>query len=139
MTEDQAATPGPDPEAVEMAHRLFDAAREGDTALLTRFIAAGAPADLTTASGDTLLMLAAYHGHEGTVEYLLGAGATVDAFNDRGQSPLAGAVFKGYAGVVRLLVAAGADADAGNPSARATAAYFQKPELLALLEATSAE
>ncbi|MSR97958.1 ankyrin repeat domain-containing protein [Arthrobacter sp. BL-252-APC-1A] len=119
-----------DQEMLELAERLFDAARQGDTELLRSYISAGVPATLTNAAGDSLLMLAAYHGHAGTVQLLIDLGADVDTLNDRGQSPLAGAVFKGYADVVRTLLAAGADADTGNPSARATAAYFQRADLL---------
>jgi ankyrin repeat protein len=87
------------------------------------------PVNLTDASGNTLLMLAAYHGHPATVTALAGRGADVDRLNDRGQSPLAGAVFKGEQEVVRALLAAGADPDAGSPTARETAAMFERPEL----------
>ena len=134
-------SPGEDPdradesgqELLELAERLFDAARSGDTGLITRYVEAGVPVNLTNAAGDSLLMLAAYHGHAELAGFLAGQGADVNTLNDRGQSPLAGAVFKGYEPVVRVLMAAGADPDAGNPSARATAAYFNRPELLALL------
>ena len=119
-----------DQEMLELAERLFDGARQGDTELLRSYVSAGVPATLTNAAGDSLLMLAAYHGHAGTVQLLIDLGADVNTLNDRGQSPLAGAVFKGYADVVRTLLGAGADADAGNPSARATAAYFQRADLL---------
>ena len=47
------------------AHALFQAAREGNTELLGSYLAAGAPAALTNAAGDSLVMLAAYHGHAG--------------------------------------------------------------------------
>ena len=73
------------------------------------------PVDLTDASGNTLLMLAAYHGHAATVTRLAARGADADRVNDRGQSPLAGAVFKDEQDVVRALLAAGADPDAGSP------------------------
>ena len=119
-----------DQEMLELAERLFDGARQGDTELLRTYISAGVPVTLTNAGGDSLLMLAAYHGHAGTVQLLIDLGADVNTLNDRGQSPLAGAVFKGYADVVRTLLAAGADAEAGNPSARATAAYFQRADML---------
>ena len=124
---------------LELAERLFNAAREGDTGLLRTYVTAGVPATLTNSAGDSLLMLAAYHGHAETVALLVEQGADVNTLNDRGQSPLAGAVFKGYADVVRVLAEAGADPsdeglgadpDAGNPSARATAAYFQRTDLL---------
>ncbi|WP_312180062.1 ankyrin repeat domain-containing protein [Arthrobacter sp.] len=122
-----------DQEMLALAERLFDAARAGDTELLRTYVSAGVPATLTNAAGDSLLMLAAYHGHVETTALLIELGADVNTLNDRGQSPLAGAVFKGYADVLRVLMKAGADPDAGNPSARAAAAYFQRPELLELL------
>ncbi|NQD90921.1 ankyrin repeat domain-containing protein [Paenarthrobacter sp. CM16] len=122
-----------DDETLALAHALFDAAREGNTGLLRGYLAAGAPATLTNAAGDSLLMLAAYHGHEEAVQLILHHGADVNAANDRGQTPLAGAVFKGYTGVARVLLDAGADPDAGTPTAREAAAMFARTEILALL------
>lgn len=123
----------PDDETLALAHALFDAAREGNSALLGSYLAAGVPATLTTAGGDTLLMLAAYHGHADTVRLVLAHGGDANTANDRGQTPLAGAVFKGYPDVVQVLVAAGADPDAGSPSARAAAQMFARNDILALL------
>lgn len=108
----------------------MDLAREGRTSELLEFLDHGLPIDVRNTNGDTLLMLAAYHGHEGTVESLLRRGADVDLRNGRDQSPVAGAIFKGEDEVVRTLVAAGADLDAGTPSARATAQMFDRTELL---------
>ncbi|MEV0360842.1 ankyrin repeat domain-containing protein [Nocardia sp. NPDC050697] len=122
----------PDPEVLELAGRLFDLARGGAAAALAGYLDAGVPVDLTNSRGDTLVMLAAYHGHAEAVRVLLERGADPDRANDRGQTPLAGAVFKGEAEVVRVLVAGGADPDAGSPSARDAAAMFGKTELLAL-------
>jgi ankyrin repeat protein len=124
---------GPEDEAVALAHMLFDAAREGDTAVLRSYLDAGAPVSLTTAGGDSLLMLAAYHGHAETVQLLLYHGADANGANDRGQTPLAGAAFKGYTDVARVLIDAGADPDAGTPSARAAAQMFARNDILALL------
>ena len=123
---------GSDP--VELAHWLFDRARAGEAQRLGAYVDAGAPVNLTDAAGNTLIMLAAYHGHAEAVGALLERGADVDRINDRGQTPLAGAVFKGYDDVVRVLVAAGADPDLGSPSARAAAVFFERPDLLELLE-----
>lgn len=131
---DDATTPDHtalDPRAVELAQDLLDDAREGRTERLVQHLDAGVPVELTDASGNTLLMLAAYHGHAGTVAALTARGAVVDALNDRGQSPLAGAVFKGEDAVVRVLLEAGADPDAGHPTARETAAMFGRADLLA--------
>ena len=121
----------PAPELVELAHQVLDLARHGDGERLLAYVDAGAPVDLTDAAGNTLLMLAAYHGHAVVVEGLAARGADVDALNDRGQSPLAGAVFKGEDAVVRVLLEAGADPDAGHPTARETAAMFGRADLLA--------
>jgi len=119
----------PDPELVELAHQMFDLARAGETARLAAYVESGVPVDLTDASGNTLLMLAAYHGHAATVAALTARGADADRVNDRGQSPLAGAVFKDEPDVVQALLVAGADPDAGTPSARETAAMFGRAGL----------
>ena len=123
----------PDDEAVALAHRLFQAAREGDTGLLRAYLDAGAPATMTNEAGDSLLMLAAYHGHAETVELILEHGGEANTANDRGQTPLAGAAFKGYTDVSRVLLDAGADPDAGTPSARAAAQMFARTDILDLL------
>jgi ankyrin repeat protein len=128
MTED-APPPAADEQLIELAHQMCDLARAGDEERLAAYVEAGVPANLTDAAGNTLLMLAAYHGHATTVTRLAGLGADVDRVNDRGQSPLAGAVFKDEQDVVRALLAAGADPDAGSPTARDTAAMFGRPDL----------
>jgi ankyrin repeat protein len=109
----------------------MDLAREGRTAELVEFLDHGLPVDVADRDGNTLLMLAAYHGHADTVETLVARGADVDRRNDRDQSPVAGAIFKGEESVVRILVEAGADLDAGTPTARASAAMFGREHLLA--------
>ncbi|MGZ4780880.1 MAG: ankyrin repeat domain-containing protein [Oryzihumus sp.] len=123
----ESSTP---PELVEIAHACFDFARAGDAARLGAYVDRGVPADLTDGHGNTLLMLAAYHGHADTVTALLRRGADPDRLNDRGQSPLAGAIFKGEDEVVAALMAAGADPDAGAPTVRATAQMFGRTDLL---------
>ncbi|MGA8211647.1 MAG: ankyrin repeat domain-containing protein [Nocardioidaceae bacterium] len=120
----------PDDGVVELAHRMFDLARAGEGRLLADYVGAGVPVNLTDTSGNTLLMLAAYHGHAATVRALVDLGADVDRLNDRGQSPLAGAVFKDDGDVVTALLLAGADPDAGTPSARATAEMFGRADLV---------
>ncbi|MBF6475601.1 ankyrin repeat domain-containing protein [Nocardia gipuzkoensis] len=124
-----------DPELIELATKVFDFARRGDTASLAAYVDAGVPVDLTNDAGDTLLMLAAYHGHADAVAALLKRSADPNRANDKGQTPLAGAVFKGETGIVRQLAAAGADPDAGTPSARTAAVMFGKTELLELFDA----
>jgi ankyrin repeat protein len=122
---------GEDP--VELAHWLLDRARLGEAERLADYADHGMPVDLTDAGGNTLLLLAAYHGHAETVRVLAERGADVNVVNDRGQTPLAGAVFKGYIDVVDVLLVAGADPDLGSPSAWATAVFFERHEIAALL------
>jgi len=123
-----------DPGVVELAGRVFDLARGGATEDLAGYLDAGVPVNLTNGKGDTLLILAAYHGHTDTVGLLIDRGADHARANDRGQTALAAAVFRQDAGTVSRLVAAGADPDAGGPSARATAAFFELPAMAGLLD-----
>ena len=125
------------PEALALATKLFDLARAGSTPELQQYLTAGIPPNLTNHKGDTLLMLAAYHGHAATVSMLLDAGADADVLNDRGQSPVAGAVFKGYGDVVRLLWESGADVAKGQPSAVEAAQMFRKVEYLEMFGITT--
>ncbi|MFJ4928732.1 ankyrin repeat domain-containing protein [Streptomyces sp. NPDC088736] len=125
----------PDPEVVELATKIFDLARRGETEALVAYVDAGVPANLTNDRGDSLVMLAAYHGHAGAVRALLERGADADRINDRGQTPLAGAVFKGEEAVIRALLDSGADPAAGTPSAVDTARMFGRTELLELFGA----
>lgn len=125
--------PGPDDrteEVVELAHQLFDWAREGQIERVAAYVDAGAPPDLADPAGNTLLMLAAYHGHAPLVRALADRGADVDRLNNRGQSPLAGAVFKAEPEVVAALLEHRADPDLGQPTARQTAEMFEQTDLL---------
>jgi ankyrin repeat protein len=99
-------------------------AREGRTDELVEFLEHGLPVDVVDREGNSLLMLAAYHGHPATVRALVGRGADVDLRNDRDQAPIAGAMFKGEREVVAVLREAGADLDAGTPTARQAAELF---------------
>ncbi|MFD1214196.1 ankyrin repeat domain-containing protein [Arthrobacter sp. GCM10027362] len=112
---------------VELA---MDLAREGRTGELAEFLDHGLQPDLADAGGNTLLMLAAYHGHEETVGMLLERGANPNIRNGRDQTPIAGALFKGEDAVVARLLAAGAELDTGTPTAREAAAMFGREHLL---------
>jgi uncharacterized protein len=127
---DEGADSPPDSQLVTIAHACFDFARAGDTERLRAYVEQGVPANLTDATGNTLLMLAAHHGHAETVSALVALGADPDRTNDRGQSPLGSAVFKEEDEVVAALLAANADPDVGTPSARTTAKMFDRVELL---------
>jgi ankyrin repeat protein len=126
--------PASDSEMLQFAAKVFNLARQGDTATLAAYVDAGVPANLCNDNGDTLVMLAAYHGHPQAVSALLERGADPDRPNDRGQTPLAGAVFKGERAVIDALLDGGADPTAGIPSAVDTARMFGLDDLVALFE-----
>lgn len=103
---------------------VFELARAGDAEGLAAQVDLGVPVDLANENGDTLLMLAAYHGHEEAVRTLLARGANPGLANSKDQTPLAAAVFKKEPGIVRALLDAGADPRAGRPSAVEAARMF---------------
>jgi len=114
-----------------------DLARQGKAAELSALLKAGLEVNLRDAKGNTLLMLASYHGKTETVVMLLKARATVDLRNDKGQTPLGGVAFKGYVEIATLLLDAGADpvADQGGSTPADFATLAGKTEILALLQA----
>jgi catalase len=92
--------------------------------------------------GDTLVMLAAYHGQAETVRLLAQAGADLERPNDRGQTPLAGAAFKGDAAVTQALLDGGAQVDGADTQGRTPlmyAAMFNRADVLSLLLASGAD
>lgn len=112
---------------------VLDLARQGRTDRLAELLDAGVPVNLTNAAGDSLLILAAYHGQPETVRLLLDRGADTARVNDRGQTALAAAVFRQDAGIVEALLAAGADPCHGGRSAVEVARFFGLQEMLRLL------
>lgn len=120
---------------------IADLAREGDTVGLAAALRGGVPPDTRDDKGDTLLMLAAYHGRTEAVRLLLDAGAQPDLRNAKGQTPLGGVAFKGHLDIARLLLDAGADpaADQGGSTPADLAMTFGRTEIVALLRERSAK
>ncbi|KAL6400487.1 ankyrin domain containing protein [Ilyonectria robusta] len=118
------------PEAIAFAGRMYDSARAGDLPTFEQALPAGLPPNMTNEKGDTLLMLAAYHGHAELVKLLIQHGGDPNRLNDRGQSPLAGAVFKKEDAVIenQALLEGGADPDYGQPNAMQCVAIFNQEE-----------
>ncbi len=104
-------------EELDFLRGVLDLAREGRTQELAAVIERGVPVNLTGGSGDSLLILAAYHDHPETVRMLLEHGADPDRVNDRGQTALGAAVFRQSRVSVELLLDHGADPHAGPRSA----------------------
>jgi ankyrin repeat protein len=126
------------PDELAFLQQTFELAREGHTDDLVLRLDKGVPVNLTNDKGDTLLTLAAYHDHVDTVQALLGRGADHSCANDRGQTALGAAVFRRSHDGVRALLEGGADPAVGSPSALEVAAFFELPEMTALLEAPPA-
>ena len=121
------------PDELAFLQSAFQLARDGDVDQLVQYVDQGLPVNLTNSSGDTLLILAAYHKHGELVRALLERGADHSRVNDRGQTALAAAVFRQEAETVTALLDAGADPELGPKSAVAIAEFFDLPEMLALL------
>ncbi|KAF8175796.1 ankyrin repeat-containing domain protein [Pholiota molesta] len=122
-------------DTIAFAHRIFDAARNGDSTLVLSAVDAGLPANLTNDKGNTLLMLAAYAGHTDLTKGLLERGADPNRINDLGQSIVAGAVFKSHTEIVHALMAKQADPRLGTPNAIQAAQMFRRTELMDVLGA----
>ncbi|KAK1251466.1 hypothetical protein MKX07_006945 [Trichoderma sp. CBMAI-0711] len=116
------------PELVAFASQMYDSARKGEIAVFEQALPAGLPPNLTNEKGDTLLMLAAYHGHADLVRLLIQHGADPNRLNDRGQSPLAGAVFKKEDAVIEALLEGGADPEYGSPTAMECVSMFKQED-----------
>jgi ankyrin repeat protein len=131
-------TDGLTAEELAFLQSAFDLAREGAVDELSSYVDGGLPVNLTNSTGDTLLILAAYHNHPATVRALLERGADTSRVNDRGQTALGAAVFRQSTESVTALLAAGADPEAGGRTAVEIATFFELPEMLALLRGDAA-
>ena len=123
-------------EAADFAEQVFNKAREGDAAMLAALLSKGLPANLRNHKGDTLLMLASYHGHVEAVKVLLEHNADPEIRNDNGQSPIAGAAFKGD------LVEGGAQVEGASFDGRTAlmmAAMFNRGEIIDYLISKGAD
>ena len=137
MSQDsQSAKPVPDEETIELATKLFNCARLGDTETFREYLPKGLPPNLCNQKGDSLLMLASYHGHVETTRVLLEHGADPEMYNDNGHHPLSGAAFKGHLAMAELLITHGASVNARSPDDKTAlmfAAMFDNAEIVEYL------
>jgi ankyrin repeat protein len=125
----------------ELQQMTLDFARKGETGQLAAVLGAGMPPNLSDTKGNSLLMLASYHGHTETVRMLLQRDVDIDRRNNRGQTPLGGVAFKGETEIVALLLGHGADINADNGHGMTPimfAAMFGRTKVVAQLEAHGA-
>ncbi|QXI44697.1 ankyrin repeat domain-containing protein [Pseudomonas wayambapalatensis] len=139
---DQQPTAMTEEESAAFAEEVFERARRGDATMLERLLDGGLPANLRNHKGDTLLMLASYHGHHEAVKVLLAHGADPLIANDNDQLPIAGAAFKGDLAMIRLFIEHGVPVDAAAGDGRTAlmlAAMFNRSEILDYLLAQGAD
>jgi ankyrin repeat protein len=111
-------TPAEEARYAELQLLALDAARTGNGGQLLPMLDAGLPICLADERGNSLLMLASYHGYHDLARELLERGADPEQRNDRNQTTLAGVAFKGDLGIAKLLVKYGADPDADQGGGR---------------------
>jgi len=125
-----------DPEATAFFQGVFDLVRRGDAGQLDSLLEKGLPANVCNEKGDSMLMLASYHGHHAAARALLRAGADPEKRNDQGQTPILGAAFKGDTEMVELLLEFGADIESEGSAGETTlmmAAMFNRADMVTLL------
>lgn len=130
-----------DDSTLQFLRQVFHWVRCGDADALAPVLAARLPPNLRNEQGDSLLLLASYHGHVEVVRLLLQAGADTELANDRGQTALGAAAFRGDEALVRLLLHSGARVDSppGGRTALMVAAMFNRVEVMQLLKAQGAD
>ncbi|AIJ09760.1 MULTISPECIES: ankyrin repeat domain-containing protein [Edwardsiella] len=136
----------PTPDSLSVKQQLNDylwnAARDGNIAVINDFISTGYNMNVQDSHGYTAVILAAYHGHQEIVTRLIHAGADPCLRDNRGNTALMGAIFKGEISIARRLIAAKCSPDIQNKAGQTAAMYaslFQQHELLAKLEARGAD
>ena len=113
---------------------VFDLAREGRTDPLGEMLDAGVPLDVLNGRGDSLLIVATYAQHPGTVRELLRRGAATAIVNAMGQTAVSCAVFRGNEEILRALLEADADPDLGAHPAVLIADQFSLPRMREVIE-----
>jgi uncharacterized protein len=148
VTMQQQAPPRPpsaselDEDTLAFVRKVFHFARAGEAAELAALLDQGLPPNLRNERGDSLLMLACYHGHADAARALLEHGADPEIMNDAGQTPLAGAAFKGDTAIATLLLDHGAAVDNAGPNGKTAlmfAAMFNRVAIVRLLLARGAD
>lgn len=87
----------------ELVNLYFAAARIGNNEVLETFLNAGFPVNERNNQSYTALMVAAYYGHQSSIELLLQKGASACLQDKRGNTAIMGAVIKGEFSIARYL------------------------------------
>eukprot|EP00999_Lentomonas_sp_LEN2_P000130 NODE_1123_length_1000_cov_105.093929_g1078_i0.p1 GENE.NODE_1123_length_1000_cov_105.093929_g1078_i0~~NODE_1123_length_1000_cov_105.093929_g1078_i0.p1 ORF type:complete len:277 (-),score=32.86 NODE_1123_length_1000_cov_105.093929_g1078_i0:66-896(-) len=115
-----AAANAPSATTTAMLEDIIHCVVTGQSARLEQLLSQGIYADSVNAEGDTLLYLAAEHGHFDTVRSLVKFGADVnfESPTDYRNTPLHTACYNGHTEVALYLLDNGANVDAANDEGR---------------------
>ncbi|NOR68565.1 MAG: hypothetical protein GQ532_02515, partial [Methylomarinum sp.] len=83
---------------------IFTAAREGDSAAITKYVLQGGDINRVNAKSYTPFILAAYYGQTEALETLLQLGANACALDNKGSNAFMGVAFKGHLQVAKWLL-----------------------------------
>jgi len=137
---EDAAKPGPGPEADEAGRTaLHRAAEQGDARQVAALLAGGADVKARDGHGNTPLHLAARAGRRRAAELLIGEGADVKATTFCKYTPLHLAAWSGDVRTIRLLLAKGADPKAQDYDNRTPLHYASTRPAVGLLLAAGVE
>lgn len=95
--------------------KIINAARTGDVESISNFFFSATPAQIKSVlvmratNNDTLLHIAAEHGHHAIVHELITRGADVNAIGDLGETALHRAAYYAYLPIIQKLLANGAN------------------------------
>ena len=112
FSKDESAKTDEAAAAAEMASTsLFDACKEGRSAVVRAWLNKGAEVDRANTWGETPLFVACQNDHREAARLLLEQGAEVDRADVDGRTPLFAACVKGQVDLARLLLGNGAEVD----------------------------
>ncbi len=109
----------------EDQNQVYALASAGDVETLKSLGLGKTQIDLKNHKGYSLLMLAAYNGHQELVQHLLDLGADTNSVDAAGNSILMGVAFKGHTEIARLLLKYRASATYANPKNQTALAFAQ--------------
>ena len=87
----------------ELVEYFFNAAKIGETDVLSEFLNSGFPVNIRNKENYTALMMATYYGHMNSVTILLNNGANACLKDKRGHTAIMGAIVKAEWDIARIL------------------------------------
>ena len=109
--------------AQELMDFFFAAARTNDTEVISTFVEAGFPVNITNHKGYTALMVATYNGQPDVFNLLLSEGADPCLQDNRGNTALMAAIFRGELKMAYRLMKSECDTQQQNNAGQTAEAF----------------